>query len=83
MTHIIRRGERGIPRATNANLVKSWIQFRCVAKHLRCVFLQLDGEIELADACTCTLDWEPFRVSSSDDCPIDQHRLASQRKAAA
>jgi hypothetical protein len=47
-----------------------------VNKHRRMVYQQLNGEIELADLCTCSFDWQPdFEVTRSPDCVIDQHRL--------
>jgi hypothetical protein len=47
-----------------------------VNHHRRMVYQQLNGEIELADLCTCLFDWQPdFEVTRSPSCVIDQHRL--------
>jgi hypothetical protein len=54
----------------------SGIFISVVGRWRRMVYLQLDGEIELADACKCATDWQPdFVVTRSLSCPIDQHRM--------
>jgi hypothetical protein len=52
------------------------LYFAVVAHKRRSVYQQLNGEIELADLCTCSFDWQPdFQVTRSPSCVIDQHRL--------
>jgi hypothetical protein len=74
-------------------------KLRMIAGRLRMVYHQLDGELELADACTCTLDYREvtqvspapcrccavvgFRVRRNPDCPIDEHRIAALKARAA
>ncbi len=56
-----------------------------MAGRLRMVYQQFDGEIELADCCTCFLFWDyshpglSFRIQQRMDCPIDEHKLAARR----
>lgn len=77
---------------------RSGISFRIIGKHLRSIYHQFNGEIELADVCTCKLVEAPprrcpgpcaccgvvsFVVVRSLDCPIDEHRAAAIRESAA
>jgi hypothetical protein len=52
---------------------ESWF----IAKQLRMVYQQMDGDVALGDECTCEAWWDSysFFVRRSADCPIDQHRL--------
>jgi hypothetical protein len=45
------------------------------------VYQQFDGELILADECSCTWDWQPdFEVTRSVGCKIDQHKAEARRK---
>ena len=47
----------------------------------RSVYQQFDGELILADECSCTWDWQPdFEVTRSVGCKIDQHKAEARRK---
>jgi hypothetical protein len=51
------------------------LYFAVIAGKRRSVYQQLDGKIELADLCSCRVDWTPdFEVERSPACVIDQHR---------
>jgi hypothetical protein len=68
-------------------------RLRLIAGHLRMVYHQFNGDLELADVCTCTVDRSEihrvpdapcrccaivgFTVRRSAACPIDEHRLAA------
>jgi hypothetical protein len=57
------------------------IYFTVIAGRRRMVYQQLNGEIELADLCTCFFDWTPdFEVTRSPGCVIDQHRLEAAQQ---
>lgn len=66
------------------------ISFRLIGKQRRSVYHQLDGSIELADACICEVhfsegmhgwpDFKPMRVEHLTGCPIDEHRMEAQRR---
>ena len=74
-------------------------RLRHIAGRLRLVYVQLDGELELADLCTCTLDYtrvtqcaDPvcgccayvgFAIRRNPACPIDEHRIAALQARAA
>lgn len=65
------------------------VSFRIIDKQRRSVYHQLDGSIELASTCNCEVhfsegmwgwpDFKPMWVECSEDCPIDEHRIAAQR----
>lgn len=81
-----------IPRRRNPYLT-------IIAGRLRLVYQQLDGKIELADACKCVMDFRRsyratnprceccadigFSVVRSPECPIDDHRLEALKAGAA
>jgi hypothetical protein len=44
------------------------VEFEIVGGERRSVYRQLDGTIELADACKCGARFEL-------DCPIDEHKI--------
>jgi hypothetical protein len=46
----------------------------------RTFYMQFDGEIILADECTCRMDYCAlyFRVECVFDCPIDEHRVLAR-----
>jgi hypothetical protein len=57
------------------------IFFSPVSGHRRSVYMQLDGEIILADECECRMDWPEetgtqfsFVVTRNVACPIDEHK---------
>lgn len=55
-----------------------------VGQRRRTVYENIDGEVIVADACTCAVDWQPsLRVTRSVNCPIDQHSIAARSAEAA
>jgi hypothetical protein len=55
-------------------VVRRGIYFAVIGKRRRSVYQQFDGKIELADLCTCTVDWRPdFEIIRSAVCVIDEH----------
>ena len=76
-------------RAEPPHRNRSGVSFRIIDKQRRSVYHQLDGSIEPASVCNCEVhfsegmwDWPDFKpmwVERSDNCPIDEHRIAAQR----
>ena len=74
-------------------------RLRHISGRLRMVYHQFNGELEFADACTCTIDRTVihrvpdapcrccavvgFVVRRDPECPIDEHRLAFLKTRAA
>lgn len=51
----------------------------------RTLYVQLDGQIILADECKCCVDWDygegvGFSVRRVMDCPIDDHKVIALRQ---
>jgi hypothetical protein len=56
------------------------VRFSKIGTHLRAIYHQLDGSIELADVCRCRQEWDPnFRVIRSATCPIDEHSTEAKQ----
>ncbi len=71
--------------------VRFGIFFSVIGRHRRSVYEQLDGQIVLADECTCRIDYPEkffpddcsseasFVVTPSPECPIDFHKALGLR----
>lgn len=60
------------------------IHFRVIGRWRRSVFQQFSGDIELADCCTCFIEWVwpgGFQITRRLDCPIDEHKVAARQEA--
>ena len=54
--------------------------FALVSGHRRGAYLNLNGELVLADECKCRVEWTDapgFSIERNLDCPIDEHRYAA------
>jgi hypothetical protein len=74
-------------------------RLRLISGRLRMVYHQFNGELELADVCTCELNYRGrigvldapcrccavvgFTIMRNPECPIDEHRMAALKASVA
>jgi hypothetical protein len=77
--------------AGRETVVRLGLFFAKIGHHRRAVYENLDGEIILADACVCEVNWgsehpsykRSLSVTRSVNCPINCHMIAARQSEVA